>query len=421
MEFQFVITIWFVKILTLVLRITKKGRGTALPGLIIEKYFPHLIPYILQKSPYTILITGTNGKTTTRTFLSNILQTKYKVLQNRSGSNLIRGIVSEIVSQTNLFGQLDFEYAIFEVEEASMPKITKHIKPEQIIVTNLFRDQLDAYGEVDRTQRFIQQAIDSSQNSKLILNGDDPRVNSMRVGNNNNVQYFGIKDKLIGNFNYEGKKTEPLPNIEFATNIEITDSLGTKFKYSTQEFHINIPGYFNVYNAMASILSALKVGINIEDIRTALTKTKPAFGRGEIININDKKLHIFLVKNPAGLNLNLDLLKNIKNVNLCLVLNDNTADGKDVSWIWDSNIEILNEYNLNSIICSGTRSEDMLLRCKYALDSENFDAVKIDEMKDINNLLENIRKSEENNYYILLTYTAMLELRKIITGNSLNV
>jgi len=285
MEFQFVITIWFVKILTLVLRITKKGRGTALPGLIIEKYFPHLIPYILQKSPYTILITGTNGKTTTRTFLSNILQTKYKVLQNRSGSNLIRGIVSEIVSQTNLFGQLDFEYAIFEVEEASMPKITKYIKPEQIIVTNLFRDQLDAYGEVDRTQRFIQQAIDSSQNTQLILNGDDPRVNSMSVGNKNNVQYFGIKDKLIGNFNYEGKKSEALPNIEFAKNIEITNTLGTKFKYNAQEFHINIPGYFNVYNAMASILSALNVGINIDDIRTALTKTKPAFGRGEIINI----------------------------------------------------------------------------------------------------------------------------------------
>ncbi|MCA9379662.1 DUF1727 domain-containing protein [Candidatus Dojkabacteria bacterium] len=421
MEILFVLTIWFVKSLTLILRITRRGRGTALPGLIIEKYFPKLIPYILQKSPYTILITGTNGKTTTRTFLNNILQSNHKVLQNRSGSNLIRGIVSEIISQTNIYGRLDYQFAVFEVEEASMPKITKYIKPEQIIVTNLFRDQLDAYGEVDRTQRFIQEAIDLSPNSLIILNNDDPRVNSIKVVNAKNVLYFGINDELVNKFGYEGIKSKNKNDGEYASNLRILENLGTSFDYDNQQFQINIPGYFNVYNAMASILSAFSIGIQIEDINHALKATKPAFGRGEIINLNGKKLHIFLVKNPAGFNLNLDLLKNLNNLNLCLVLNDNTADGKDVSWIWDSNLELLNDFDLNTIFCCGSRSEDMLLRCKYALNDENMESINLIEIKEIHKLIEKIKVSEEKSYYLLLTYTAMLELRKIITGNSLNV
>ena len=421
MEIQYVLTIWFVKLLNIILHLTKKGRGTALPGLIIERYSPRLIPYILQKSPYTILITGTNGKTTTRTFLNNILRTKYRVLQNRSGSNLIRGILSEILSQTNFFGRLKYDYAIFEVEEASMPRITKYIKPEQIIVTNLFRDQLDAYGEVDRTQRFIQDAIDSSTDSIIILNGDDPRVSSIRVNNSNNIEYFGIKDELINKFNYEGNKFDIESDVEYATHLNILENLGTSFKYRNNLFKVNIPGYFNVYNALAAIQSALNIGFEIKEINQALESTLPAFGRGEIINSNGKELHIFLVKNPAGFNLNLDLLKRIKSINLSLVLNDKTADGKDVSWIWDSNLEIINEYDINSIYCSGTRSEDMLLRCKYALSEKQSKSINLVEIKDIGKLLDLINQSETKIHYLLLTYTAMLELRKIITGNSLNV
>jgi UDP-N-acetylmuramyl tripeptide synthase len=421
MRILYVLTIWFIKSLTIILKLTKRGRGTALPGLIIEKYFPRLIPYVLNKSPYTILITGTNGKTTTRTFLNNILQTKYRVLQNRSGSNLIRGIVSEIISQTNIFGELNYDYAIFEVEEASMPKITKHIKPEMIIVTNLFRDQLDAYGEVDRTQRFIQEAVDLTPNSIIILNNDDPRVKSIKVKDSSEVQYFGINDMLVKNFGYEGINIETHNKVEFATDLTITKQLGTNFRYKNQNFIINIPGYFNVYNAMASILSALNIGLDLHDINKALESTQPAFGRGEIMQFEGKELHLFLVKNPAGFNLNLDLLQHLENINLCLVLNDNTADGKDVSWIWDSNLELLNKYNLRSIVCSGSRSEDISLRCKYAFNEELSKSIDIIEIKDINELINTIKGSGEKSYYLLLTYTAMLELRKIITGNSLNV
>lgn len=419
MKFLYLLTILFAKSLTVILKLTKKGRGTALPGLIVQKYIPILIPYILNKSPYTILITGTNGKTTTRTFLCNVLESKYKVLQNRSGSNLLRGIISEIISQSDYFGNVKHKFAVFEVEEASMPNIAKFIKAEQIIITNLYRDQLDAYGEVDRTQKFIQEAVDLSPESFIILNGDDPRVSQIKV-QNDRVIYFGINDPLIKMFDYEG-------NIDIkngitkrtASRLEIKKNLGTSFTFDGETYEVNIPGYFNVYNALASILSAGILNIDTDNIKNAISMTKPAFGRGEIIEINDKQLHLFLVKNPAGFNLNLDLIKSIKDINLALVLNDNIADGKDVSWIWDSNLEILNQMKARQIICSGTRSEDMLLRVKYAIDKDNNS--EITEIKPLSELTMHILNSNVKHFYILLTYTAMLELRKLILGNSLNV
>jgi len=424
---------WFTKFLTFVLKVTGRGRGTALPGLIVEKYFPFVIPYVLEKSPYTILITGTNGKTTTRTILANIVEGEGGVIQNRSGSNLLRGIISEIFSQSDLLGRVSAKYAVFEVEEATIPKLTKLLKPEQIIVTNLYRDQLDAYGEVDRTQKFIQEAIDNSSQAKVILNGDDPRVRNLNAKGNNDTVYFQIDDPLKENFNYESTLSEDLlKDALTAQHLKINTDLSTDFSYSGKKVNLKLPGYYHVYNAIAAIASAEILEIDPEKIITAVEHTKPAFGRGEVVKFQVKNIQILLVKNSVGFNLNLDLLKNIKNPEIALILNDKTADGKDVSWIWDSQLEILNEIKPKTIICSGTRANDMLMRVKYALPNlqeTKESAVYFDEKtgtnvilaKNLKSVLNLLAKSQSNTFYILTTYTAMLELRKLITGNSLNV
>lgn len=427
MKLILIFTIWFTKFLTHALRFSGKGRGTALPGLIIEKYLNFLIPKILELSPYTILITGTNGKTSTRTILTKIFETSGKiVLQNRSGSNLIRGIISEILLQSSLTGKVKADIAVFEVEEATMPKLCRFIKPEQIIVTNLFRDQLDAYGEIDRTQKFIQEAIDLSDDALVILNGDDPRVSSLVV--DSNQVFFGLEDKHRGDFSYEGNNTNEVEVHYKASDIKITKNLGTQFVVNYSNYKLSIPGVFHIYNALASIASTNELKISEKDISEGIKQAKPAFGRGEIIKYRNSELQFFLIKNPAGLDLSLDLLKNIdEKINLIFVLNDNTADGKDVSWIWDGQFEKLNKLQIKQIICSGTRTSDMLLRVKYAINglerksqnefvslAKNFQVTTVD-LQELPNHLK------EDKYFVLPTYTAMLNLRKLLTGNALNV
>lgn len=426
MKILFVAIIILSRFVTSILRLTGKGRGTALPGLIVERYFSFLIPYIFQLLPKTILITGTNGKTTTRTILTKILEDSgQKVIQNKSGSNLIRGLISEILSEVSLMGNLDKDIAVFEVEEATMPKLCLLINSEQIIVTNLYRDQLDAYGEIDRTEKFIQEAIDLSKQATVILNGDDPRVSKLTT--KAKKIFFGIDDAYIKLFRYEGTQSTKAEIDIQATNIKIHSNLSNSFEIEKESYQLNLPGVFQIYNALAAVTSAKELGYD-KDLNKVIEKVKPAFGRGEIIEYNDSTLQFLLIKNPAGLNLTLRLLNEIdKELKLIIILNDQTADGKDVSWIWDAEMEMLKDMNITEIICSGSRANDMLLRIKYSLGElkthslnhystlDNKTQIKLVKMEDFPKILN------RGNYYVLPTYTAMLQLRKLLTGNALNV
>ena len=417
MKIYYLLTTWFVKILTAFLRITGKGRGTALPGLIIEKYFSSLIPYFFSNLPYVILITGTNGKTTTRTMLVSMLSGKSKVVHNKSGSNLIRGILSELILQTNFWGQINADYAVLEVEEATMPKLTKYIKPEQIIITNLYRDQLDAYGEIDRTENFIKESILNYKETTVILNNDDPKVRKLNNFALKTLTY-SLNDKLKNDFLYEGEEIQNGVKSDYmGVEVVINYDLTTSYKINNKLVHISIPGYYHVYNSLAAIASATYAGVNIDECIDTLSNIKPAFGRGELLELSDKKVMLLLVKNPAGFNLNLKLLKNIDKPNIVMLLNDNIADGKDVSWIWDSSLEILNEINPSQILLGGTRLHDMHLRIKYAYENNS----KITTFNNLESLVKQINSSNKEFYYIFSTYTAMLQFRKLITGNALNV
>lgn len=424
--------IFFVKSLTALLKYTKKGSGTALPGLIIDKYFPWALEELLKQIPNVIVITGTNGKTTTQTILRSILdeEKSIKFLTNKAGANLTRGIVSELLKQSTKFGELDFTHAVFEVEEATLPKIAEKLNPKFIVVTNLYRDQLDAYGEVDITEKHIVTAIKKCPNAKILLNLDDPRVSQMTQNLPNDTIYVSLPESFRNDLPYEGEKTTNSvtnKSIVKAKNIKINDDLSSTFqilsKAKNQEFKIenlnlSVPGYFHIYNALFAITISKLLGLDDNNISKGISSFKPAFGRGEVlekIDENNKKVNyrLLLVKNPAGFSLNLSLLNKISRLKLLICINDNTADGKDVSWLWDSKIELLNSANIDWIMTTGVRAKDMQVRLKYALDNPSKTILTHESIGRIIN--ESFDKANDGDtIYVLPTYTAMLEFRKLM-------
>lgn len=434
MKIKFIAVIALSKILTKTLKLLGKGSGTALPGLFAEKYAPDILKYLADQIPNTILITGTNGKTTTQTILASILEENNQtVLRNKSGSNLKRGLISTLMRAANLKGRINYDYLLFEIEEATIPKVVEDLQPKYIIVTNLYRDQLDAYGEIDRTQKFIQEAFRLVPATEAILNADDPRVSSIVDDMNIKTHYYGLEETFHKHFRYEGDKDHSihLPT-EQAINIDIQKDLSAEFSFMKERFHVQTPGIFHVYNSIAAILTANILGIKKSAIKKGAQSAKPAFGRGEIFEKDGINYQVLLVKNPAGLDLTLDLLTNVSNPNIALMLNDNIADGKDVSWIWDATFEKLQLMRPNLLICSGERAEDMLVRVKYAF--EGLEKVETNVFKNIkygtsvifNKEIETVHekfveKLEKGSHvYILPTYTAMLTLRKTLLGNALN-
>lgn len=431
------------RLLVALLRISGKGSGTALPGLLVSRYFPFAFEALIAQLPRIVVITGTNGKTTTQTMLSAILDEMddITVLRNQAGANLKQGIISQLVSEANLLGQLNVSHAIFEVEEATLPKIAKVLNPEIITVTNLYRDQLDAYGETDITERLIQDGIAQCPKAQVVVNGDDPRTSRLTRTLPNPTYFTSLPEDYAEDIPYEGEtqQTQDISdNILRAVDIQIRANLtsdvqveGVMKGEAIAPLSINIasPGFFHVYNALAAMTIAKLLGASDRDITQGFQSFKPAFGRGEILVWEDispgeqpnKRVNyqILLVKNPAGMSLNLDLLKNVDHLKLIFAINDNIADSKDVSWLWDSDFERLNHANIDWIICTGIRAKDMTVRLKYALE----DPTQMGPTKTAENIRQAIEQAtaqahDGDTVYVLPTYTAMLEFRKLM-GKSL--
>lgn len=402
--------------------------GSALPGLIAENIYPEILKDLRKNIKILVLVTGTNGKTTTQTLLKSITETAgLESISNSTGANLKRGVISAMIKNIG-FSNKKFDIGIFEVEEATLPKIISQINPEYLIVTNLFRDQLDAYGELDRTQKFILEAIKLTPAMEVILNQDDPKVYEIKEKVSNRITTYGIETEKIGHKIYE-KDSELNTSADYkAENINIDAQLNSTFTIKNNAIQIKTPGIFHIYNAVAAFAIAEKLNIPLDKILIGLKNSQSAFGRGEIINSENTKYQVLLIKNPAGFTLTLDLLTRLKNINIGIFLNDNIADGKDVSWIWDSNVEILNHIKPNNIFVSGERKEDMLLRIKYAMGqltkiSENeyqIENTKIYLMNDIAEIKDYAKKLNLSKIFLLPTYTAMLQTRKVLLGKELN-
>jgi len=427
----------FAKLLTWVLKVSGRGSGTALPGYLVGKYFPFALGALVSQIPIIVAITGTNGKTTTQTMLSATLSQVpgVKILRNKAGANLSQGILSELLKQSNVWGRLDVTHAILEVEEATLPRIAALLQPQIIAVTNLYRDQLDAYGEIDRTEKLIRDGIAQCPQAVVVVNGDDPRTARLTHGLGNPTYFMSLAADYAKFLPYEGalhQRQQQEQGLE-ASHIRINPDLTTDFAIhgtlaeaivELPQVRTASPGFFHVYNALMAIAIAKLLGVADDTALAGLQTFKPAFGRGEILTkqVGAKQVHyrLLLVKNPASFSLSLELLKAIPTLKLILAINDNTADGKDVSWLWDSELERLNQAQIDWILCTGIRAKDMAVRLKYALDTPPAEPILT---------LESIREAIAQSFdtaaagetvFVMPTYTAMLEFRKLM-GKTLDI
>lgn len=425
--------------------------GTTLPGLVINYLNPRFLKdFSSQIKQGSVLITGTNGKTTTARLLGQILSSVgLDYVHNRSGSNLLRGITTSLVQKAKMIGQIEVDWGLFEVDEFIMPVALENIKTKVLVINNLFRDQLDRYGEVETIRKRWEQSIRQlTPETTIILNADDPSIAHLGHDLKTPVLYFGLSDESysfkdpphsadalkcptcatflyfdhfylshMGDFKCPkcGYK-RPLPDIT-AENIKILGTAGITFNLKVRgrilAISLTLPGVYNIYNTLAAVGAALALGLEPKNLEATLANFQPAFGRGEKLEVEDKKVFLALVKNPSGFNEVIRLLSTeSKKKNLLIVINDLIADGRDVSWLWDVDFENLKD-QADRVIVSGFRASDMALRLKY-VDRKWSERVKI-----IDNLPSALKeglsqlKSGET-LYILPTYTAMLQTRKAL-------
>ncbi len=409
--------------------------GSTWPGHIALSLNPKFVKSMLNprgraSKIKVVLVAGTNGKTTTSKMLSEILEANgKKVFSNQEGANLLNGIASSLISHANMLGKINYDVAVFETDENSLPIILENVKPFAVILLNLFRDQLDRYGEVNIIADKWKKALEKlSKETLLISNGDDPMLSYISAKSGLNSFNFGLPKS-------EPSKSEMLSDVDFlycpncSTKLNFeshTYSHLGKFKcpkchftnpliYSFDSLSNPLLGEYNRYNINAAAL-LLTEGFNIglETIELSLKNFSPAFGRQEKIKFGKKDVFVMLSKNPASFNQSLQaVLSKEKNPNVLLVLNDRIPDGRDVSWIWDIDTDELAK-KAKSITVSGDRCFDMSLRIKY---SDGKFEVKENLSTAIDIAISKLKTSQT--LYILPTYSAMLETRKILTGRKI--
>lgn len=434
------------------LRRLRLGGGTSLPGLVARYLDPHVTSHLgAQMRHGNLVVTGTNGKTTTSALVTDVLrQAGMRVWRNREGSNLARGIATSLMAHAALSGRLREQgdaAGVFEVDEAAFPQVVSELRPRTILVTNLFRDQLDRYGEVDTVaERWRDALARLDASTTLLLNADDPAVAALADArpDGSSVLYFGIEDapaaendaqrihvvdtrtcprcrqlltfterfySHIGHWHCPACGfARPEPSVR-ARGVSFTGLEGSRFTLETPlgatEATVHLPGLYNIYNALAAVTAGVEMQVALPAIREALEHFTPAFGRAERIAIGDRTAHLLLAKNPTGLNEVLRALgQDPTKHHLLFILNDRAADGEDVSWIWDADFEQVTN-GIASLTTAGIRAYDLALRFKYA--GRPADTVEPDIASALTAALAHVPAGET--LYIVPTYTAMLAVR----------
>ncbi|MBI4321135.1 MAG: Mur ligase family protein [Chloroflexi bacterium] len=462
------------------------GGGTTFPGEVTRRIDARALEKMAARlREGSVVVTGTNGKTTTSRMIANILrESGLRPVHNRSGANLITGVTSALLNSASLFGIPQGEIGLFEVDEATLPSAVKEIQPKAVVVNNLFRDQLDRYGEIDYIAGIWREALRAlPAAASVVLNADDPlvaslgtvrpvatentesteRTNLLPLGQGTapslalplqregtgrtSAVYYGIEDERYGMaglqhaadskncvscgaryqyrvafYGHVGKYScpacgyrRPSPLVA-ATKLLLRGTEGSEVEIATPagmlELRLKLPGLYNVYNALAAVACALTLGIPREDVVRGMETFSAAFGRIERVQVGDKQVYLALVKNPVGFN---EVLRTLfleeRPRELLILINDNIADGTDISWLWDVDFELLRG-KVASVVVSGTRAEDMQLRLKYALVDMSRVALEKDLYQALQTGLWQIEKG--GTLYVLPTYTAMLEIRAVM-------
>ena len=446
MSFRAFLAICLCRLLRGFSRLVHRG-GTAMPGRWALKLCPNLLS-ILARGVKTVAITGTNGKTTTARMIDQGFDDAHlSYFANRSGANLISGITTEFVMNATLFGKCRKEYAVIECDEAAAVKVFPQLRPGVVLVTNLFRDQLDRYGEVTHTLENIRKALDSiPEPVTVLLNADCSLTSSLRDGKHT-YRFFGIdkgavpsaeKSELSDASHCIRCKTEyeydyityghlggyRCPKCGYRraqTDFAVTDVAAQRADGSSVVIRaggerrlaeVNLPALYNVYNAIGAVAAMSEMGLSLEQAVAAVARFKCGFGRMENFALGKAGAKVMLVKNPAGCNQVLDFLQNIgEKFVLVICLNDRGADGTDISWIWDAGFEKLGNLagRLERVIVSGDRAPDMAVRVKYAGVDPRF----VETERDYEKLVTAL-ENEERPIYMIPTYTALLDLREVL-------
>lgn len=424
------------------------GGGTTMPGRVAQGLAPDVTARLARALRHgTVIVTGTNGKTTASRLISHILGIAGLIsVHNRAGANLAAGIAAALVQHSTIGGEPRGDVGVFEVDEATLPLVHEALRPRAIVLTNLFRDQLDRYGEIDIIAgrwRATLGGLDRS--AAVVFNADDPLVSEVGTQYPGVRLAFGIEDDGCGlgtlehsadarycyrcgvpyhyatvYFGHMGvyrcpqcgtSRPTPLVSAREVTNRGLE---GTAFLLSTPQgsMHVSttLPGVYNVHNVLAASACCLHLGVALEAIARGIGTFTPAFGRAERVRVNGRAAVLLLAKNPAGFNEVLRTMLRAEGTVALIAINDLTADGRDISWLWDVDFEML-AGRADRLVVSGIRAEDMALRLKYA----GVDPSVMTVEKDLARALDAAAgDSNGRPLYILPTYTAMLQLRKIL-------
>ena len=433
------------KLLRFASRVLHRG-GTAMPGRFALKLCPDLLD-LLACQVKTVTITGTNGKTTSARMIEEAFAEQgLSYLTNRSGANLIDGITTEFVMNSTLFGRVKKDYAVIECDEAAARKVFPRLKPRVVVVTNLFRDQLDRYGEVTHTLENIREALKGAPEALLCLNADCSLTASLADDLPNKVRWFGIEQgaapsrekpeisdathciRCKTEYEYDyisyghlgGFRCPKCGYRRHRADYAVVDIIEQRPDGSDivmevggekQLVSVNLPAMYNIYNAAGAVAAVSEMGLGAKAAVDALAKFHCGFGRMETFDLAGGT-RMMLVKNPAGCNQVIEYLQTMKEKFILVIcLNDRAADGRDISWIWDADFEGLSALagRLDQVIVSGDRAEDMRVRIKYAGVDDSFIRVE----RDYESLVRSLEQ-ETRPVCIMPTYTAMLELRQTV-------
>lgn len=439
-KIKFYLSILTAKFIAIAISMLHRSAGTSFVGLVMLKICPNFLSYCSKYVKKEIItITGTNGKTTTAGLLASIFESNgEKVIHNEKGANMLTGIANAMALDIMPFRR--FDYFVLESDEAYLTRLYDFLPSNLLLVTNLFRDQLDRYGELDTTARKIQDAIDKNPNIKLVLNADDPLV--ANLGQDKERVYFGFSDvEIVSSSITSHAPAEAVncphcnetlkynsrfyaqqgyyycncgyqrPQCNYSAEVKIYDDysiLKVSSAKADYEFTIGQLGLYNAYNALAAISMALELGYEQSQIQNALNSYQSIFGRAEKLILRGHQVLVQLIKNPTGAS---EVLKTVDlNSNLLIIINDNYADGRDVSWLWDADFEFLKDAK-NTITVAGFRANDMAVRLKYA--GVSADKIKI--IPKISHALEHMLDTLDidEKITILPTYTALLKMQTL--------
>lgn len=431
------IAIWAGKLLTIAGRMLGK-KSSASPGAFALKICPTLINDINSIVTKKVIVTcGTNGKTTTNNLMCSALEAKgYNVLCNRLGANMLSGIATTYIQAANIWGKIKADYACLEIDEAYTPIVFKQIRPDIMVITNLFRDQLDRYGEIDITVNIIKRAIAQIDGVKMVLNADDPLC--VQFGREKKVEavYYGISEQVLPqvddtkegrfcpicgeeqkfNFYHYSQLGDfycpscgykrPVPEYD-VRNVSLKTPI--KFTINNKPMEVNYKGFYNIYN-LAAVYAALDTaGENTDDFSKLLEGYKPQIGRMQEFNICGKPVILSLSKNPAGFNQAISTVNtDERKKDVIIAINDLANDGRDVSWLWDVDFHKIKDEHLNTLATTGIRVYDISLRFKYA-------GIDVDFMT--NNMKYAVSKAVKTDsevVYILVNYTALYPTEAVL-------